>query len=336
MYTNVTQASPFDRSEKNGFRGAKYVDVRAVPPGAFEPYRLDTVRDFYREKPVSDEIFAVYREQFSYDPRDLGARIEGRDERRPDWIRETVSFNAAYGGERVRAQLFLPRKARPPFQVVVYFPGTSAQERKQSDLLEERIEFKENLAFIPKAGRALLHPVYKGTYERGAGPEALPQAGTRESVTWRIQLVQDARRSIDYLQSRPDIDPNRIAFYGFSWGGRMANLVLAVEPRFRAAVVHSGGLQSQVRSLPEVDPLNFVTRVRTPTLMLHGRYDLAVPLPTEAQPMFDLLGTPAADKRLYLLDTDHWIPRPDLIRESLAWLDEYLGPVDAPGTTKTR
>jgi len=113
----------------------------------------------------------------------------------------------------------------------------------------------------------------------------------------------------------------------------MANIILAVEPRFKVAVVHSGGLNSSVRSLPEVDLFNFVTRVRTPTLMLHGRYDLAVPLETEGRPMFDLLGTPASDKRLYLVDSDHWIPRTDLIRESLAWLDKYLGPVEPAAAT---
>jgi dienelactone hydrolase len=328
MYEYVTQAPPFDRSEKNGFRCARYLDGRAVPAESFEPYRLDSVRDFSHEKPVSDEIFAVYREQFSYDPHDLGARVEGRDESRPDWIRETVSFNAAYGGERVRGQLFLPRKVRPPFQVVVYFPGNSAQERNPSDRLEERIEFKENLAFIPKAGRALLYPIYKGTYERRVDSEAPPLAGTREDVTRKIQLVQDARRSLDYLQSRPDIDGGRIAFYGFSWGGRMANLVLAVEPRFKVGIVYTGGLLSFSHLRPEVDYFNYAPRVRVPLLMLSGRYDLAVPLLTEGQPMFDLLGTPAADKRLLVLDTDHWIPRPELVRESLAWLDKYLGPVE--------
>jgi hypothetical protein len=40
-----------------------------------------------------------------------------------------------------------------------------------------------------------------------------------------------------------------------------------------------------------------------------------------------LLGTPAADKRRVAYDTGHNIPRPDLIRESLNWLDKYLGPV---------
>jgi dienelactone hydrolase len=278
---------------------------------------------------VSDEVFAVYREQFSYDAHDLGARLEARDEVHPDWIHETVSFSAAYGGERVRAHLFLPRRARPPFQTVLYFPGLTALQRKQSDRLEETVEFKENLAFLPKSGRALLHPVYKGTYERGADSDLLSRPGARETTTWRIQLVQDARRSIDYLQSRSDIDASRIGYYGFSWGGNMASLVLAVEPRLKVAVVCSGGLPSVLRFRPEVDQINFVGRVRTPTLMLHGRYDLAVPFETDARPMYELLGTPAPDKRLYLLDSDHWIPRNEIIRESLAWLDKYLGPVEA-------
>ena len=43
--------------------------------------------------------------------------------------------------------------------------------------------------------------------------------------------------------------------------------------------------------------------------------------------MFDLLGVPADQKRRVAYDTGHNIPRPDLIRESLDWLDRYLGPV---------
>jgi hypothetical protein len=41
--------------------------------------------------------------------------------------------------------------------------------------------------------------------------------------------------------------------------------------------------------------------------------------------MGQLLGTPAADKRRVVYDSGHNIPRPDLIRESLDWLDKYLG-----------
>jgi hypothetical protein len=45
------------------------------------------------------------------------------------------------------------------------------------------------------------------------------------------------------------------------------------------------------------------------------------------KPMFDLLGVPEEDKRLVLYKADHFIPLNGLIRESLDWLDRYLGTV---------
>jgi hypothetical protein len=39
------------------------------------------------------------------------------------------------------------------------------------------------------------------------------------------------------------------------------------------------------------------------------------------------LGTPDKDKRRVLYDTGHDIARTELIKESLNWLDRYLGPV---------
>jgi pimeloyl-ACP methyl ester carboxylesterase len=78
---------------------------------------------------------------------------------------------------------------------------------------------------------------------------------------------------------------------------------------------------------PEVDWVNYVTRIKIPTLMLNGRYDTLVPFELSAKPMYDLLGTPAKVKRLILYDTDHVIPLNEFIRESAKWLDKYLGPV---------
>jgi len=333
MYSMVTQAPSFDRSEKNGLRCARYVDAEALPRSAFDTYRTGAVRDLRTEKAVSDEVFAAYREQFAYDPRPLEARVEARDDSHEDWVRERVSFSAAYGGERVIAQLFLPRRAASPFQAVVYFPGSMALGSRPSDTLGESIEFKQNLSFFVLAGRAVLYPVLKETHERGRGGEGLPADGTREGAVLQVQQVQDVRRSVDYLVSRPDIDPGRLAFCGFSWGGYLASVVLAVEDRIRTGIVHSGGLVSW-HTRPEVDPINYVSHVCVPVLMLNGRYDLVVPLETAARPMFERLGTPDHDKRLYVVDSDHWIPRTELIRESLAWLDKYLGPVEPAAAAK--
>jgi hypothetical protein len=43
--------------------------------------------------------------------------------------------------------------------------------------------------------------------------------------------------------------------------------------------------------------------------------------------MFDLLGTPAADKKRLVYPGGHSVPKTEQIKESLAWLDRYLGAV---------
>jgi hypothetical protein len=48
---------------------------------------------------------------------------------------------------------------------------------------------------------------------------------------------------------------------------------------------------------------------------------------TTVKPMFDLLGTPPDQKKLNVYESDHFIPSNELIKETLAWLDHYLGPV---------
>jgi cephalosporin-C deacetylase-like acetyl esterase len=336
MFGNVTQAPAFDRSETNGFRCARYRDGWTPPEKLLARYGANEIRDFAKEKPVSDEVFAVYRRLFDYDARDLQARVEARDETGPDWIRERVSFAAAYGDERVIAQLYLPRTGHAPYQTVVYFPGSDAIDAGPSDTLAGRLSFEMFIRPVLKTGRAVLYPVYKGTHERNGGrPEyyrALHVSGdpTREFADYEVVLVRDARRALDFLESRPDVDHRRIAFEGISWGAFMAPLILAVEPRFTAAVLMSGAFDPAVRPRPEVDVLNYAPRVTVPVLMLNGRYDLVSPLESGARPMFAALGTAPENKALRLYDSDHLIPATEFIRESLGWLDKYLGRVPPP------
>lgn len=81
------------------------------------------------------------------------------------------------------------------------------------------------------------------------------------------------------------------------------------------------------RARPEVDPFNYLPHVKSPVLMLNGKYDYFFPSATSQEPFFKHLGTPAADKRYILYEDAHDVPRTQLIKESLAWLDKYLGPV---------
>jgi len=330
MFSNITQADPFDRSPKNGFRCVLYENRSQIPADLFEPLTFDEERKLLEEVPVSDEVFAAYKAVFEYDPVPLDARVESRHEDNEDWVREKVSYTAAYGDERITAQLFLPRKVTPPYQAIAYFPGSGAVSGSDSDHLEDRGEFKSNIAFLLKTGRAVLYPVYRGTHERqhGIPPEFhWSQEPTLEFTTFQANIIKDVQRSVDFLHSRPDIERDRIAYSGFSWGGQIANLALAVEGRFKAAVINVGGLSSYSTPRPEVDYLNYTPRITLPVLMLNGRYDLALRLESEVEPMFELLGTPDEHKRLIVYETDHWIDRKEVIKETVAWLDAYLGPV---------
>ena len=68
--------------------------------------------------------------------------------------------------------------------------------------------------------------------------------------------------------------------------------------------------------------------LKIPTLMLNGKYDMILPYDRSIKPMFELLGTAEKDKELKLYDTDHIPPKNEFIKETLAWLDKYLGKVE--------
>jgi eukaryotic-like serine/threonine-protein kinase len=204
---------------------------------------------------------------------------------------------------------------------VVMFPGSGSIAARSSASLDlGRIDF------VQRTGRAVIWPIYKGTYERGG---ALQSDYPDETATYKdnvIMWAKDLGRSLDYVQTRPDLDASRIAYYGLSWGGAMGAILPAIEPRIKANLLYVAGLNFQ-RALPEVDQINYVTRVKQPTLILNGELDFFFPMETSQRPLFELLGTAPEHKKRLIFPGGHSVPRTEMIRESLAWLDRYLGPV---------
>ena len=130
-----------------------------------------------------------------------------------------------------------------------------------------------------------------------------------------------------YLGTRKDIDITKIGFYGHSWGGIIGGIIPAVEDRLKVNILIVGGFCPWGRAYPEADAVNYIPRIKIPTLMLNGRYDYRFPLEKNLNPFFNLLGTPEKDKRLCIYETDHYVSKSDMIKEVLGWLDKYLGPV---------
>jgi eukaryotic-like serine/threonine-protein kinase len=311
---NADIRQPLSRDVRHGFRCA-------LMEGPLDEALLAPLAPEYLAggaQPVNDQVFNAYRGMYAYDPRALEATVESVDDSSPHWRKETVAFTAAYGNERVLAHLFLPRNAEPPYQAVVWFPGNDAFFLPAGDALASSYLFD----FLPRSGRALVYPVYKGMYERRIPFSFAPHEWRDMIVLWS----KDLSRTLDYLEERPDIDAGTLGYYGFSAGAIYGPIFTAVDARFRASVLLAGG--ALAGPAPEANVVNFAPRASVPTLMINGVDDFLTPYEQAQRPLFRLLGAPEERKRHVRLEGGH-VPheRLALIREVLAWFDRHLGPV---------
>jgi eukaryotic-like serine/threonine-protein kinase len=309
-----------DRSESNGFRCIKGLAEVASLSALMQPISMD-FRDYFKEKPISDVTFAGYSRQFIYDKTPVRATIE-RTMESEAWKADVVSIDAGYNNERLVLYVFLPKTYSAPIQPVVFFPGSNGIHESKFDptVLNSR------LLFIMKGGRALIFPIYKGTYERQDDLKSDVQDETVRYKDHVIMWVKEYSRTIDYLETRKDMQADKVAYLGISWGGFMGGIIPAVEKRIKVVVLNVGGMEMQ-KALPEVDQINYLPRVTQPVLMLNGRYDPYFPVESSQKPMFHLLGTTENQKKMVVYDAGHLVPPTEFIKETLSWFDTYLGPV---------
>ena len=310
---------PLSRTISLGFRCVKRPEP--APEATFAHLEFRPPGDVRTEKPVDEKTYRIFAGLHQYQPAPVDSRVEHREDSSPYWTSETVSFRAAYGDDRVLAHLFLPKDRTPPFQTIVLFGGSDIMSAKHlSDLEFGGYPYE----FLIRSGRAVMIPAYWGTLERGPSALFLPFQKERDRA---LKWSWDLSRSVDYLETRQDIDTSKLGFYAISWGATHTPRLLAVETRFKAAALLSGGL---LPSQPaEVDSWNFAPRYHVPTLMVNGKQDFILPYETNQKLLFNALGTPAKDKKLITYEGGHRNPvtRPDLLGEILQWFDHYLGPV---------
>jgi formylglycine-generating enzyme required for sulfatase activity/predicted Ser/Thr protein kinase/dienelactone hydrolase len=293
--------------------GVRLMKSTAAAPAAFEPI-ADMRGDPASLVPVSDQQFELLRGFYAYDKSPLDGRVEAVDDGSPHWRKETVSFMGP-AGERVPAFFFAPKNVAPPWQAIVFFPSSYAREFPSSDALD-LVTFE----FIVRSGRAVIYPVYEGTYERRK-----PVAGTLATRDRNVTWAKEVFRTIDYLETRADIDRTRVGYYSLSLGAFFGPIPVALEPRIKASVFAAGGLRFNTPA--EIQTANFMPRVTTPVLLINGTHDFAV-TPAARRRFLELLGTPPEHKRLVELEGGHVpIDARRFYREALDWYDRYLGAV---------
>jgi dipeptidyl aminopeptidase/acylaminoacyl peptidase len=167
---------------------------------------------------------------------------------------------------------------------------------------------------------------------------------------WGGLPYTDLLALVDAALERPDLDADRTAAMGGSFGGFMANWVAGHTDRFRCIVTHAsvwsleqfhGTTDEAVWwerefGAPEADPERYranspdahAARIRTPMLVIHGERDQRVPIGEALRLWTDLarFGVPA--KFLYFPDEHHWVLSPPGTRvwyeTVLAFLDHHV------------
>lgn len=319
LYIHPEALSSFDRSPENGIRGVR--NTVPLSPDVTKPVKQLT-RNFAKIKPASDEVFRAYQLMFAYSRVPLNAKVDATVDETKDWKKEKISFDSPYNNERITAFLFLPKRVKPPFQTVIFFPSARVNFLRNSRTLGDTAFFD----YVVQSGRAVMYPIYQETYERRVQKFA---PGAAHDIQFFEQRYKDFARSIDYLQTRNDIDSKKLGYLGVSMGSAEGVIYTTLaQDRLKAVVLLDGGFFLD-QPPPGADVVDYAPRLKTPTLMVNGRFDFTFPMNESQLPLYRMLGAPAADKNHIPLETPHDVlaDRPSLVREVLAWYDKYLGRV---------
>jgi dienelactone hydrolase len=160
----------------------------------------------------------------------------------------------------------------------------------------------------------------------------------------QIQLIKDLQRAVDVLRAHPNVDAERIAYHGTSYGGAMGALFVGIERRLRAAVlvVPDGGLVSHftgpedmnfMASLPcaernawlqamtPIEPIRFIPHAPPTALLVQsGRSDDLVPA-ADAEALHAATPDP---KTLRWYEAGHGLNQQAFF-DRLDWLHEEIG-----------
>jgi uncharacterized protein len=201
---------------------------------------------------------------------------------------QSITYASPKGGE-VPALLVVP-KGRGPFPGVIVQHGLPSTKQ---DVLPVGIDLARTGAVAILIDAPFNRP-QQGTI-RG------DLSGTPKDRDEQIQLIIDLRRAVDLLIARPDVDADRLAYVGISYGAAMGGLLAGVEDRITAYVltVGDGGLVNHftgpndpqpppplsaedwerwLQAMRPIEPINFIGQAAPAALLFQaGTKDELVP-----------------------------------------------------------
>ena len=167
---------------------------------------------------------------------------------------------------------------------------------------------------------------------------------------WATLPYGDVLACADAAAARADVDADRTAAMGGSYGGYMANWIAGHTDRFQAIVTHAsvwsmehqravsdygvlmdrdfGPFDTAFETWMAQSPHRFADAVRTPMLVIHGDRDRRVPSSEAVWLWTDLQLRGVPSQMLWFPDENHWVLKPQNARlwyqTVLAFLDHHL------------
>lgn len=293
-----------------------------------------------RRKRLRQAIFAAMG-SLPTEPTPLEARTVG-EIRHPDYRIEKVIFQPQ-PDVWVSSSLYIPVPAMGRLPTVLAVHGHWPWARRDP-VVQARCLGLVKLGFVVLAvdafgsGERYMEPA-RGTYHGALCGGALWPAG----MTLLGQQVYENRRALDYLRSRPEVDPDRFGITGASGGGNQSLYAGALDERIRAVVPVCGisRYQAYLRAaccvcemLPgalRFTELGDVLSLVAPRALLvlsatKDAYQFSSPIAEEsvkqAEPVFRLLGVPEKiEHRTF--DSGHDYSQP--MREAMyGWMTRWL------------
>jgi dienelactone hydrolase len=239
-----------------------------------------------------------------------------------------ISFSSPRGGS-VTGLLFDPvtrSSLRPGIVLMHGMPGTARGMAALGQLLAQH-------------GAVVI--AIDAPFARRAGP---PVRFTTQDRTEQIQLIVDLQRAVDVLRAHVNVDDERIAYLGISYGGAMGALFAGIERRLKAAVlvVADGGLVSHFtgpedldfmaglscatragwfRDMAPIEPIRFIAHTSPTALLLqNGRLDTLVP-EADAQALHQAAPQPHT---ILWYEAGHGL-NPQAAADRLDWLRQEIG-----------
>lgn len=276
---------------------------------------------------ASNDFFETNRQLFEYD-RGISLDIQEVSSRIEDGLSIIEITYASPKGGRVPATLIVPQETGP-------FAGLVMQRSME---LEFGMRYSHYGAVVIYVDPPSFRP-------QDTGPRGI-LTFTEQDREGQIQLIIDLRRAIDLLMARPDVDPERIAYLGVSYGGAMGGLLAGIDHRLQACVliVGDGGFvthetnpelltmplnefseeyKAWIDAMWPIEPIHYVSHASpTPLLFQNAIRDQYV----DVQDAIRYQDVASEPKQVIWYDSEHW-PLPDeVVVDNAKWLQQFIGP----------